>query len=293
MTIVLIILQIVAPVFLLAAIGYAWVKSGWDYDVEFVTRMSMSLATPVLIFVALVKTELELTAIGNLAFASLISYTFIILLIALILKAKGLELRIFWHPLVYGNTGNLGLPLALFAFGESGLSSAVIVFAVMAILSFSIGVWMVSGGGSVLKLGREPMVWGTLLGSLFLINGWQTPIWIMNTLDLIAQLAIPLMLITLGVALAKLRITHLRMALWLSLVKLFICVAIPWVIGRWFHLDPIAFAALVIQVATPVAVTSYFLAQKYQGKADEAAGLVVVSTVMSVFYLPILLALLI
>ena len=292
MGLVLIVLQIVAPVFLLGAIGYGWIKGGWDYDIEFVTRMAMTLATPILIFVALMQAEFEIKALRNLALASVVSYFILFFAIALILRICKLSLEKFWHPMVFGNTGNLGLPLMLFAFGQAGLSNAIIVFAVMAILSFSIGVWMVSGGGSLLKLGREPMVWGTLLGGVFLINDWQTPIWVTNTLELIAQLAIPLMLITLGVALAQLAVKHLRRALTLSVVKLLICTAVAYGVGRLFNLEAIAFAALVIQVATPVAVTSYFLAEKYQGEADEIAGLVVVSTISSIAYLPILLAIL-
>jgi len=105
-------------------------------------------------------------------------------------------------------------------------------------------------------------------------------------------MAIPLMLITLGVALARLKITTISRAVILSIIKLIVSIGTAWVIGRYFGLNDIAFAVLVIQIATPVAVTSYLLAQKYGADADEVAGLVITSTVLSVIALPVLLAVL-
>ncbi|MBT8410204.1 MAG: AEC family transporter, partial [Octadecabacter sp.] len=201
-----------------------------------------------------------------------------------------LDRRTFLAPLIFGNTGNLGLPLALFAFGETGLGYAVVVFAVMAILSFTFGIWLVSEGGSLSKVIKEPLVAATLLGALFLWQGWQTPTFLTNTLELIGQIAIPIMLITLGVAVARLKPGSLGLSVLLSALKAVLCVASAAAVGLWFKLDPTALAVLIVQVATPVAVTSYLLAEKYGADADSVAGLVVVSTVMSVITLPLILA---
>ena len=168
----------------------------------------------------------------------------------------------------------------------------MIVFAVMAVGSFSVGVWMVSGGGSLRKVFHEPISWATIAGAIFLTQGWQTPVWATNTLELMGQMAIPMMLITLGVALARLQVTTLMRAVFLSVIKLIISVVIAWFVGRWFGLNDVAFGVLVVQIATPVAVTSYLLAQKYGADANEVAGLVIVSTVLSVIAIPILLAVL-
>ena len=111
-----------------------------------------------------------------------------------------------------------------------------------------------------------------------------------NTLSLIGQIVIPVMLITLGVAIARLSAHGLMQATLLSLVKLALCVGVAWGVGLFFELDPTAFGVLVLQVATPVAVTSYLLAEKYGADAPPVAGLVVTSTVMSVVALPLVLA---
>lgn len=293
MDLILTVLTIVAPVGLLGTIGFLWVKSGLEYRMEFITRLSMTLSVPALIFTALMKTEIEPAALTALTLASIGAYLALGLVFWALLRLGHLSQRTYLGPLMFGNTGNLGLPLALFAFGETGFAYAVVVFAVMAIFSFTAGVWLVSGGGSPLRALKEPITWGTLLGAVFLWQGWQTPEWLTNSLTLLGQIAIPIMLITLGVAVARLNAGHLGRAIVMSAGRVAVCLAIGVAVGRWFDLDPVAFAVLVVQVSTPVAVTSYMLAEKYGADADAVAGLVIASTVLSVVTLPLTLGFLI
>lgn len=290
MQLVFTVLEIVAPVFLLAGIGWVWVKLGQEYRIRFVTQLAMTLSVPCLIFNSLQSTALDPSALSALTLAAVVAYALVTVAMWLVVRITGIDNRTFLAPLVFGNTGNLGLPLALFAFGDVGLSYAVVVFAVMAIYSFTAGVWLVSGGGSPAKALKEPMVWATLLGALFLWRGWQTPVFISNTIGLIGQMAIPLMLITLGVALARLSPSSFRLPVVLSFAKVIACAVIAWGVGVWFALPGVAFGVLVVQVATPVAVTSYLLAEKYGADSDAVAGLVVVSTLLSVVALPLILA---
>ncbi len=292
MNLALTVLEIVAPVFLLAAIGFAWVKFGIEYRIRFVTQLAMTLSVPCLIFVSLMQTEIDPAALTALSLASVATYGGVTLAILVLVMLLRLNRRTFAAPLIFGNTGNLGLPLALFAYGETGLGYAIIVFAIMAIWSFTFGIWLVAGSGSFGKVLREPLVAGTMLGALFMWQDWETPLFLTNTLELIGQMAIPLMLITLGVAVARLQSGGMFRAIMLSVMKLTVCTGIAWATGRFFELDPITFGVLVLQVATPVAVTSYMLAEKFGADAEEVAGLVVASTLISVAALPVLLALL-
>ena len=293
MNLALTVLNITAPVFLLAAVGFGWVKLGFEYSVTFVTRLTMTLSVPCLIFVALMRIDAEPEAIAALSLAALTAYGLVMIACFALVKVAHLDVQTYLAPLIFGNTGNLGLPLALFAFGEVGLGYAVVVFAVMAMLSFTIGIWIVAGRGSLKRVAQEPLVAATLLGGLFLWQGWQTPAFLTNTIDLIGQMAIPLMLITLGVAVARLETKAMALAVVLSLMKVVVCVGAAWMAGTWFGLDPIAGAVLIVQVATPVAVTSYLLAEKYGAYAQPVAGLVVASTLISVLALPVILAIVI
>ncbi|MEO9685736.1 MAG: AEC family transporter [Tateyamaria sp.] len=284
------VLQVVAPVFILASIGFVWVKIGLEYRIEFVTKLAMTLSLPCLILVSLMQTRIDPEALTALSLAAVTAYAIITAAFLILVKLLRLETRTYTAPLIFGNTGNLGLPLALFAFGDIGLSYAIIVFAVMALWSYTFGIWLVAGAGSLGKVLREPLVWGTVLGAVFLWRGWETPEFLTNTLSLIGQIAIPVMLITLGVAVARLSARGLVQAALLSAVKLALCVGVAWGVGQIFELNPTAFGVLVLQVATPVAVTSYLLAEKYGADAPSVAGLVVASTLMSVAALPLILA---
>ncbi|MEL7214826.1 MAG: AEC family transporter [Pseudomonadota bacterium] len=289
MSIILEVLQIVAPVFLLALIGFVWVRIGWAFDLQFVTRLAMTLSIPCLIFMALMRADIEPAALEALVLATLAAYAGVALLILALVLLFRLERRTYLAPLIFGNTGNIGLPVALFAYGQEGLALAVVVFAIMAILSFTLGIWMVSGSANPVTALKEPMVLATFLGGLFMVQGWRLPGWTENTLDLIGQLGIPLMLITLGVAIARLRPSDFGKGILLSVIKVGICVAVPWGAALYFGLDQMALGVLVLQVAMPVAVTSYMLAEKYNAKSGDVASLVVTSTLLAVFAIPAIL----
>ncbi|WP_372884301.1 AEC family transporter [Shimia sp.] len=293
MNLALTVLEIVSPVFLLAAIGFVWVRAGFEYRIQFVTRLGMTLAVPALVFTSLMNSTADPSALGALTLAAIAAYGAVGLAGGAVLALLRLDQRSYLAPFIFGNTGNLGLPLALFAFGQPGLERAVVVLAVSSVLSFTAGIWLVAGRGSLIKILREPMIGATLLGALFLWQGWQVPVFLGNALSLVGQMAIPLMLITLGVAVARLTPARVGVAIGLSVVKLGLCAAIAWGIGSLFPLDETSFGVLVLQISTPVAVTAYLLAEKYGADSNSVAGFVVVSTLISVAGLPLLLALLI
>ena len=162
------VLEVVAPVFILAAIGFLWVKLGFEYRVQFVTRLSMSLGVPCLIFTALMQTKIDAGFLQITVFASILAYALVTLVGFALVKLAGLDLRTYLGPLIFGNTGNVGLPLAFFAFGDEGFGYAVVIFAIMGMYSFTAGIWIVSGGGSFFKIVKEPLVSATFLGALFL-----------------------------------------------------------------------------------------------------------------------------
>ncbi len=284
------VLQIVTPVFLLAAIGFVWVKAGFAYDIQFVTRLAMSLAVPALVFSALTRTEVSPGALSIVTLAAIAAYGAIALAAWLAVRLQGLEIRTYLAPMIFGNTGNVGLPLALFAYGQEGLGYAVVIFAVSAVLVFTLGIWLVSGGASPLRVLREPMVLATLAGAVFLWRGWKLPEVLDNSVSLLGQMAIPLMLITLGVAVARLKPERLGRTVWLSLLRSVLTIAIAAGVAAGFGLPPVATGVLILQMSAPVAVTSYLLAERYRADSGAVAGLVVTSTLLAIGTIPLTLA---
>ncbi len=284
------ILEITAPVFLLALVGYAWRRSGLPFDIPFVSRLAMQVSVPALLFSVLSRIEVDPKAFRDLAFASFALYGILTVLSWGLIRGAGLDRRAYLAPFIFGNTGNVGLPIALFAFGEQGLAYAMVVFAVMAALSFTVGVMMVTEKASPIEALKQPIFYGAILGILFASQGWKTPAVIQATLSLAGQIAIPTMLITLGVAVAQLDVRDFGRALWISLAKAALCALVGVAVVAGFGLDRVAGGALILQAIMPVAVTNYLLATRYGADPDAVAGLVVVSTLVSILVVPAALA---
>ena len=286
------VLEVVTPVFLLAAIGYFWVKLGFEYRVEFVTRLAMTLAVPALVFTSLTQNTINPKFLTEMIIVVCMAYAVVSVLALIFTFIFKLDLRTFLMPLISGNTGNLGLPLCFLAFGKDGLGYAVIVFAFTSIVAFTFGLWVVSGTRSFKQPLKEPLVPATILGLLFMFYGWETPKILTNSLNLISQMAIPLMLITLGVAVARLKTQLAFKTLGISISKIMIGTIAGITVGYQFSIPYEAFAVLIIQMSMPVAVTSYLLAEKYGANSEAVAGLVVVSTFLTTFTTPVVLSVL-
>ena len=284
--------QIVAPVAVLASVGFAWVRSGRDWPVACVTRLAMGLAVPCLVFTALMGAEMAPGLLGRTALAAVLGYGALMAVFGVLVWTLGLDRRAYVVPLAFGNTGNLGLPLVYFAFGEAGLAVGVAVFAAGLVLQFSLGLWLMAGGGAGRVL-REPGIWAALGGGLFLWQGWQTPGWITDTLSLVGQMAIPLMLLTLGAAVARLRVGRLGMAAGLAGLRLAVCAGVAVAVGWLVLPEGVARAVLVLQLTMPVPVTAYLMAERVGADGTAVAGLVLASTLLAVGAIPLALALLI
>lgn len=290
MNLALTVLEITAPVFVLGAAGFAWVRAGYEYPTQFVTRLAMTLAVPCLIFTALVQTEIEPQALATLSFATALAYGVVAALSYGVVRIFKLDVRAYLGPLTFGNTGNLGLPLALFAFGDTGLGLAVVVFAIMAIIMFTGGLWVVAGVQNPARVLKEPILWASVLGVACIIAGWQPPQVAMNSLGLIGQMGIPLMLLTLGAAVARLKPARVIPAFGLSALKLSVGLGVGIGVGAALGLSGLPLAVLILQMATPVGVTSYLMAERYQTDPDAAASLVFTSTLLAIIALPITLS---
>ena len=283
------ILEVVFPVFLLAGFGFLWVRRGWDFDIAFITRLALDFSIPCLVFGTMAGTRFEPEVFGALAGATVTLYAALAAAFALVLKVLAMKQRDFLLPLVAANTGNVGLPLALFAFGEQGLTYAIVIFATMAILQFTLGLWLVSGEASPLRVLRQPMVHAAVFGALFSWAEIDLPSWIDNALTLAGQPAIPLMLLALGASMASLPAAFPTRAVALSALKLALSLALAWIIARMAGLSGVATDVFLLQSITPVAVTTYMLAERYRRSPAEVAQLVVVSTALVSLALPIVL----
>jgi hypothetical protein len=228
-----------------------------------------------------------------MVFATITTYLFLIVFCYGFVKLIKIDVPTFLPPMIFGNTGNLGLPLAFFAFGDVGLSYAIIIFAIMAIFSFTYGVWVISGETNFRKLFQEPIAWSAIIGAIFLFFNLKTPTFFTNSLELTGQIAIPLMLITLGVSVARLNLKNIIKGFTIVSFRTIFCLLLSITASMIFSLTEVASAILILQFTTPVAVTSYLLAERFNRNPDDVASLVIISTSMSILYIPLILSFLI
>lgn len=282
---------IIAPVFVCAAIGYGWARRGMPFDNEFTTNLTTNIAFPCLIVATLARLEIGAEAFSQMAFAGLLTVAATIAAAATLLKLAGYSQPVYLPSLVFGNTGNIGLPLCLFAFGEEGLGLAIVVFIVFLFAQFTFGIWVSAGHSSIRFFLRTPLVWAALAGISLQFLGIHLPRWIDNTIGLVGDMAIPLMLLTLGVSLAKLKVTSLWRSIALSAGRLVIGLAVGLAVAEFLDMEGVARGILILESTMPVAVLNYLFAARYGRSPEEVAGLVLVSTTISFMTLPGLLLL--
>ena len=211
----------------------------------------------------------------------------------LLLKLLGLRVRTFLPSLTFPNNGNLGLPLAAYAFGSEGLGYAIVFYAICMIGQFTVGQAIAAGSTNWRGVFRLPLLYATVLGVLVSVSHAAPPAWLVNTIALVGGMTIPLMLLMLGASLARLRIQAAGNALLLSAIRIVTGAAIGYAITLMLELHGAAQSVLIMQCAMPVAVYNYLFAQKWNNQPEEVAGLVVVSTLASIVSVPALLFILI
>lgn len=282
---------IIAPVFLCAALGFVWGKSERPYPTEFVTTLVTVIGTPCLVFGTLTGLHVSVTAFAEIAYAAVAAIVAFAIIGAACLRLARLPNHSFLPALMFPNAGNMGLPLCLFAFGEPGLALGISFFTIFSVSQFTIGAGIAAGSASLRTLLRTPMIYAVLLGLAVMIADVQVPRWIANTVHLIGGLTIPLMLLTLGVSLATLRVGGLGRAAILALLRLAMGFGIGLGLAALFGLHGMARGVFVLQCSMPVAVFNYLFAQRYKRAPEEVAGMVLISTAVSFATLPLLLLL--
>lgn len=280
---------IILPVLAVPAIGFIWARSGNSFDNRFVTQLVTNIGTPALAADALTRIRVETGALVQMAGLTAICFAGFLLLGLIVLKVMKLPNHSYLPALMFPNTGNMGLPLALFAFGDEGLAFAVVYFAISITSQFTIGMTLASGSFSLSRLLRMPLIYAIVFALIVLSFGWQLPAYIGNTLQLLGGVTIPLMLLALGVSLAQLRVTRLPRNLFLSIIRLGGGAAIGFAVGHFVGASELATGVLMIQSAMPVAVFNYLFAQYYNREPADVASMVVITTALSFVTLPLLL----
>ncbi len=283
---------VMAPVLAGAGLGFMWIRLGHPYPVEFVTRLVFNIGTPALIIASLVNADIGAGSVGRTMLATALVMTVMATATPLMARLLGRDWRVVLAPMMYPNTGNMGLPVVLYAFGSAGFAFGITVMVTVTLFQFTLGSIMASQGNPLKVLARTPTVYAILISLGLLLTDTELPRWLGNSVELISGFTVPLMLITLGVSLASIQVKSLKSGVGFSLMRIPVAAGIAWGVGSLLALPPLALSILVLQMSMPVAVFTYLFAQKAGREPEYTASLVFCSTLLSLLYLPILLAIL-
>lgn len=282
--------DVIAPVILIAALGYAWARLKLPFEPKMLTPLIMYVGAPCLIVSTLTRLKVTAAAFGEVAGVAALAVLSFLAIGYLVLRAARLPVPTYLPGLSLPNVGNMGLPLALFAFGDIGLAYGIAIFTVLAFSQFTIGIALNSGELSLHRLVRTPLLYAVALALVLMLTETSPPAFVQNALNVLGGMTIPLMLMAMGVALASLRIASLWRSIALSALRLGMGFAVALALVAIFGLDGAARGVVIIQCTMPVAVFNFLFAAHYDNNPEEVAGFVVVSVLMCFLILPLVVA---
>ncbi len=282
------IVAILFPVFAIAAIGY-FVARRDRPDMAVANKLTMDVFSPALIFGALAARDFHVAQFSRLALAMLLVTLACGGLAWLLARALKQDPRTLIPPIMFGNSANLGIPLAVLSFGNEALQPAVILFMVSTLLHFTFGSWLLDHKLNLAQIWKVPNVIATILGLAVSLSGivvWQP---LVMALKLLGDIAIPLMLFALGVRMTDIRFDGWRIGVIGGLARPLVggCVSglVAWLLG----LHGIAAALLIIYGALPPAVMNYLFSERYNQEPDKVASIVLLGNLLSIIVLPVVL----
>lgn len=280
--------QTVFPLAIIVFIGFLYARK-YETDMRIPNRLNMDIFLPALIFAVMASENFDLSTYAMLCAGALVTVLGSGLIAQPIARALGLGTKTFVPPMMFNNCGNLGLPLALLAFGELGLAAMMAMFLVSNTLHFTLGSYIVSGSASPRKILLNPMIVATLLGLAWNLLDLPFPEFIEVPLRMLGDISIPLMLFALGVRMKGIDLSNWQVGAYGALLSPLtsLVFAIPFAII--FGLSAEFTAYLVLFSAMPPAVLNYLVAERYNLEPLSVASIVLIGNMASLIIVPITL----
>lgn len=287
------ILGIILPVFIIIAVGYGYGRLRGERvrsDMTAVNRVSMDVLCPLLVFSALASKDFDLAHNAMLIVAGVVISLGSGLLAWPIARMFGYDPRTFIPPMMYNNCGNMGLPLAVLAFGDSGLSAAVALFMACNLIYFSVGIKLIESGRNrhtpFWKFMANPMMTAMLIGAAFAVFKVTLPAPLMQALKMLGEACIPIMLFALGV-----RMLDVSLKSWhIGLVGAIVCpiagLVVALLLDGVLNLPADQRAQMFLFASLPPAVFCFMVAEQYKQEPDKVASIVLLGNLAALAFVP-------
>ena len=279
--------EVLFPVFLSIGIGYWYGKKDAKFDTNFITTFSGNIGLPCIIFYSLTFSDIDFDIFLKFSGLTFVYVGIFSIIGLIVLKLLNRDIVRLLPPLILPNTGNMGMPLCLFAFGIKGLAIATAITSTILVLHFSLGILLASRKFSIQPLIKCAPVYAIIFSLFFVYYKIPAPKFLENATFLIGYSAIFLVLVSLGVALAKLKVFSFKETLIYSLIRVLVGPIIGFAFVKYLNLTGVEAGVIFIQASMPSAILTYLVAEMYSPKeiTDSIASTVALSTFLSLFTL--------
>ena len=282
--------EVLFPVFFIVGIGYFLGKKKSDIYTTFITNYSANFGAPALFIFAITSSGVSYEVFSEYFFYSiiaLISFAIVgIIFLYFMKKDISRELPPFFLP----NTGNMGIPICLFAYGSLGMGVAAAISSLVVLLHFTANIFLASKKFDIKVILKSPSTYAVIIAVSYLYFDITMPTFVINTVMLLGYAMIVLILMSLGVSLTQRKVFSIKSSLISSIGRVIIGPIIGFIIIKIFNLSGYAAGVLLIQSSMPSAILTYLIASMYSPKeiVDNISSMIVVSTLMSLVTVPII-----
>jgi hypothetical protein len=282
------IFSIIFPVVAIVLVGYFY-ASKYQPNMDTANNINMNIFLPALMFSVLSKESFQIQNYQMLALSGVLVVLGSGVIAWIVAKALNINIKTFVPPMMFNNTGNVGLPIAVLAFGEIALGAAVVLFAIEMLLHFTFGAYILSKNTNFISIFKSPILIATLLG-LF-VNLVDLQFWLPMTqmLDLLGDAAIPLLLFTLGTRLIGINYNDWKLGALGSILCPLSGVIVMLLIIQFVDLEHLHYQQLILFAVLPPAVLNHMMAEKYNQQPETVASIVMIGNVGSLIVLPVAL----
>jgi predicted permease len=287
--------SIILPVFLIVLTGYVYSRLRGEVvkpDMAALNRISVEMLCPLLLFSALAAKDFDVVANLPLLLAGVMIALGSGLIAWPLARMLGYDVRTFVPPMIYNNCGNMGLPLAVLAFGPAGLSEAVAMFMACSLVYFTVGIRIMESGRTghrraTLRMFANPMMLAMSAGMLFAVFGLTLPPILMQALRLLGEASIPLMLLALGVRMADVSFHSWRIGLVGALVCPLAGLAVAAALDPLLPLSAVQRGQMYLFASLPPAVFCFIVAENYKQEPDKVAAIVMLGNAAALGFVPL------
>ena len=283
------ILSILFPLFAITAVGFL-VGRKMKPDLSHANKLTMDVFVPALVFAALANKEFHITEYIPLALATAFMVVAAGAAAWVLARASGLQPKTLVPPMMFNNCGNLGLPLAVLAFGEMALAPAVVIFMVSNLIHFTYGAWLLDHNIKLWTVWKVPSVIATLAGLAVGLIGVEVWPPLMTAIRMLGDIAIPLMLFALGVRLTESKITSIGVGMFAAIARPLVGLIIAFGVLLVLDLPPMQQALVLVFGALPPAVLNFIFAERYNQEPALVASMVLIGNIMALLFLSVALA---